>query len=348
MEAVRLMSRLFVNVLNGAAIVLLVAGGQLTAYGQGFVSDEVEAVGGNSLGLAGGGTAALNDQSAVRANPAMLASTDRYQVAGSYQWPSFGRSFYQLGVIDGSNKELSAGVLYTAYQDDFADPYKTGLTKSEKEEALYDSKTVRKISAAVASTFSNLAVGLSGTQVEGFVKEENGFEFSKKTSLTMGVGAAALLSKAFRIGASIENLNNKNVADIAPQIIRAGAALLLDGGRISIHGDYVDRQRVSTEFSDDLTATDVFGGQAEQDSIGSITNKDRERKGVISGTVSVQNMVRLSAGYAQEIGTGDRSQLAAGVAIVSQGYTLSYQAGSPYLKAGELNQAVSLSIDLKI
>ena len=147
---------------------------------------------------------------------------------------------------------------------------------------------------------------------------------------------------------SFENLNNKNVADIAPQIIRAGGALLLDGGRISIHGDYVDRQRVASEFSGDMSATDVFGGLAEQSNVGTISNIERERKAVISGTVSVQNMVRLSAGYAQEIGTGDRSQLAAGVAIVSQGYTLSYQASSPYLKAGHLNQAVSLSIDLKI
>ena len=178
-----------------------------------------------TLGLAGGGAAALNDQSAVRANPAMLASTTRYQVTGSYQWPTYGRSFYQLGVIDGSNKKMSAGVLYTAYNDDFVDPYKTGLTDTERKDAIYDSKTTRKISAALATTYSNLALGMSGTQVEGYVQEENSFEYSKKTSLTIGFGAAALLSKAFRVGASVENLNNQNVIDIAPQIIRGWRCL---------------------------------------------------------------------------------------------------------------------------
>jgi hypothetical protein len=317
-------------------------------YANGVVSDEIEAAGGNSIGLAGGGGAALNDHSSVRVNPAMLASSTRYQVTGTYYWPSYGRDFYQIGVVDGTNKKLTAGVIYTSYGDDFVDPYKVNLSSEEREAALYDSKTKRKITVGLASTFGKIAIGLAGTQVEGHTKEENSFNFIEKKALTVGIGAAALMSKSLRFGASVENLNNTQVVDLAPTIKRAGIAFLMDGGRASLHADYIERQRISSEFETDLSVIDILENGVNTRDESEIIDTKVERKAVLSGTVNVQNMLRLSLGYASEIDSGSRSQLAGGVAIVSEGYTLSYQVSNPYLSGNNLNQAVALSIDLKM
>ena len=111
----------------------------------GVVADETESIGAHSLGLAGGGVAALNDQSSVRANPAMLASSKSYRLAGTYYWPSYGRRFYQVGVVDGTNRKISAGLIYTSFPEKFVDPYASSLSKEEKVDAFYGSKVDQKM-----------------------------------------------------------------------------------------------------------------------------------------------------------------------------------------------------------
>ena len=233
-----------------------------TLFAGGFVPDELESPGGNSVGLAGGGGAALDDYSAVRINPAMLASSSRYQVAGTYFWPSLGRDFFQVGVVDGTNKSLVAGLSYTAYQDEFIDPYGTSLTSQQRSSATFDSRTKRKISVGLASTFSKVALGITGSQVEGHILDTNSFEYSEIKAFTLNLGAAALFSKSLRVGLSIENLNNKKVRDMAPTAKRFGVAYLMDGGRVSLHADLVERKRVFSELGGETSLVDVLGGRA--------------------------------------------------------------------------------------
>lgn len=331
-----------------SVVAMLLMASMNTASFAGVVADELEASGGYTIGLAGGGAAALEDLSAVKANPAMLASSTRYQLHASYFWPSYGRPFYQLGIVDGTSKKVSAGVIYTSYGDDIQDPYKVGISEEERLSALYDSKTKKKISLALASTFGKIAAGITGTHIEGSLYDITTSSYSEKKSLTVGFGLAALVTRAFRVGISAENLNNADVENLAPTFKRASMAFLADGGSVSIHGDFVERQRVASEFENASTITDLLSSGVSSDSQTEISNEKIERSAIISATAAIQNMLRLSVGYAQEVETGNRSQLGAGIAIVSEGYTLGYQVSNPYLSQNQLKQTVSLSVDMKM
>lgn len=308
------------------------------------VAAELEAVGGHALGLAGGGSAALDDVSAVRLNPAMLASSRVYQMSGSYLWPEAGRPFFQLGVVDGTSKNVSAGILYTGAGDDPSNPNKQIEDENKYDElfeANYDSRFKRKVTVGLASVFGKVSAGVSVGQVSGFIQNESERGFEETTAVTMGVGVGALVTNDIRVGASLEGLNNKGVEDLAPRFQRIGAAYLAAGGEISVHADYVERQRTAAE----VTPFDS-GIVNRQIAVFEYEDEEKERLGVLSATTVVQNMLRLSLGAGAEVGTGERIQIAGGFAILSDKYTLSYHVAKPYIDRDELRQSAALSLNL--
>ena len=197
------------------------------------IPDEFEAIGGHALGLGHGGMAAISGLSSIRANPAMLAMTKQYSVVGGYHWPTYGRNFYQVGVVDSNTSNLAAGLIYNGFMDGPEDSFE-GLDRQ------FDSPVKSRISLGFAGTSQLLAFGVSGSFVTAVSTE--GSELKETKGLTLGLGVVGLLTPAIRFGLSAENLNNKEVAFVAPRTYRAALAYTLE--RVTLHLDWKRRDRV--------------------------------------------------------------------------------------------------------
>lgn len=305
---------------------------------QGRIPDEVESDGGHSLGFGIGGAAAVSGLSSVKNNPAMLAFEKKYQISAAYHWPSYGRRFYQAGVVDSKTSNISAGVLYTSFSDKYISQDKA--EQRNKLQAHFDVPLKRRISLALAQSFSLFSAGLSAQLVSPALA----FSGSSREIITLGFGFAALINSNVRFGLSVENLNNEGVKDLAPTVYRAGLAATFFSGRLTGHIDYRQRDRVAQETSNLIvelgnikelkkTSGEAFGS---------------EKMLTASFSVQFQNLFRLLGGYSRELRGSGRSSLSGGVALVNESVALSFLHSQPYLSESEAHQALNISFLMSI
>lgn len=287
------------------------------------IPDEYESVGGHALGLGNSGVAALGGPSAVRMNPGLLPLEPQYSVSLGYHWPSFGRNFYQGGVVDSVTSSVAAGVMYTGFNDSF---------KDERWAGERDAQTEKRLSLAVAKAFRKVALGLSGQWINGF--ESIGMESEHRKGATFGFGLAGLFTEKIRFGASVENLGNDDVAMIAPQTTRAGIAFLMMGGNFSTHLDYRQRQRIpAIEGAPPQIGSDPSDGGFEES----------EKMLVGSFSARIYDVVRLLGAYGQAISEDARQSVSGGVGLVHERFSLSYDVSRPYLSEKKVHHAVNLN-----
>lgn len=304
------------------------------------IPDEFETVGGHSLALSGGGIAALGGVSSIKTNPGMLPLEPQYTVGAGYNWPSMGRDFYQVGVVDSVTGDIAAGLIATGFNDDF-----------DKEEPLdkedgRDSNVEKRFTLAFAKAFNKLSLGISGQYVVGYEKNEDSLDYKTKKGTTLGIGVAGFITKQLRFGASVENLTNRKMKDFAPQTIRVGLAYLLFSGNLSFHIDYRERERISY----------IEGDLSDQEGISLLSYSAKDIKGYddpermvySSFSARIYNMLRLLGCYGYSLGDDDRQSLSGGIGLVHQRFSLSYSVMKPYLDYSELHNAINLNIQFSM
>lgn len=287
------------------------------------IPDEYTSLGGHALGLNEGGMAALSGPSAVRANPAMLSLERLYSIEGSWHWPSRGREFYDVGVVDSKTSSMAAGFVYHGYREKY---------RADGPDAEGDSPISARMALGLSQTFNVIAVGIGGEYVEARdIARDVG---ETVAGATLNVGVAGLLTPAVRVGASIENLANDRVRDYAPRVTRLGAAWVLSDG-VTAHLDLRDRQRVLA-FEGGWPKTDLGGSSGEG-------FDSSERTLMASFSARFRDMLTLVGGYTYGL-TDDRRSLAAGIALVQQTFSLAYGASVPNLLETRLHHTISLNL----
>ena len=297
------------------------------------IPDEYRASGGYSIGLSHAAMVADNGVAAVALNPAMIALARDYRVSLGYSWPATGRSFYQVGIVDGKTAKIAAGVLYTGFHEKF-DGH--GFLHAE-----LDSPIARRVNVALSGMLGKIALGVSGQYVDGFQFNDavhglpaltapthryDSTAHDKRTGVTVGLGAALALTPTLRIGAAINNLANRKVRDFAPRTIRAGAAwLVTPRGDLAVHLDYRERERVALFEPGQNTP---------------------ERLAIASCSVRVYDVVRVLAAYGHSL-VDKSGEVAAGLTLVNNKVSLSYgfRRSWPH---NTITQAVSLGFTVAI
>ncbi|MDD9951901.1 MAG: hypothetical protein OXT67_10100 [Zetaproteobacteria bacterium] len=316
------------------------------------VPDEVESQGGHALGFGNAGAVASSGISSVRANPAMLAVEKQYTVHAGYHWPSSGRDFYQLGVVDSKTSPVAAGVSYTEGVASFSTQGLPGAPSSaEQEQILLDSPIERRASLGFAMPLEYFALGIGGEFVEGFppvaFERWQGLEeVPKQRGIGVHLGAAGLVTKMIRFGVSAENLNQSTMMDLAPTVYRGSVAVILMGGSVTLHVDVHRRERVAQEL--EYQRQQIALATAEAPYQGPDMSRPED---MATGSFSVRmyDMFMLLGGYAHELhGEHPRRSLSGGLALVNQMVSLSYMASRPYLADAKSHHAVNLAIQMNM
>jgi hypothetical protein len=311
------------------------------------VPEEYETVGGHALAFGGSVVTAIGGVSAIRCNPAMLALEKEYSLNGSYNWPSAGRDFYQLGIIDGKTSPIAAGFSYSSAMDQYqgvsTGAPSSGQTNEQNLNLTADTPAVRRASLAVAMPVGRMYLGFGSSYVEAKPPGEAFVDSATKSvkGFTMGFGAVAHVTPQIRLGLSAENLANRKLAYVAPTFYRAGASYFL-GDFISLHLDYRKRE-----------AVDIYEGRKPAFAI---STDDQAAGGTsgdnlinISSSIKVYDLLRLvtSAGQNQS-STSSSFRAAAGVSLINQNFNFSYQVLRADLVRESVHHAVSLGVDVSI
>ena len=310
-----------------------------TGYGR--IPDEYESNGGHSLAFGGGGVAAVSGQSSVKNNPAMLALEKQYTVSGTYNWPSYGRKFYQVGAVDSKTSAIATGLTYTSSQEKFSN-YQEARDQDDRLQAFYDSPVKYRLDLGFGVSFSKLAAGLGVEYVEGFDKASLTPKLIKGPSF--GLGLAGLITQNLRFGISAENLANEKVMNLSPRRYRAGFAYTLFNVDVTAHIDYSQRERIAGELAGEEAATDnsIYSISPDQGI------KNQEKMVTLSGSARVQDLVRLLASYGYELGSTKRQSVGGGIALVNQNISLSYLVHQPYQTGKSLHQGINLSLTMAL
>lgn len=315
-----------VNSVNAAAA---------TAEATKRIPDEYETVSGHDVAMNNAGYAANDGYTAVRANPALLATQRQYAVSAGYHWPVSGRDYFQAGVVDSKTSTVAAGVSYTGYTDNYVYSRSSDATTALKN----DSPVVRRGSIGAAGVFGKMALGIGATYVEAhplFGSETYTQGETRIKGAGLNAGAAVNVAPGVSLGASVENASNRKIADYAPRTYRAGVAYQFSP-MLTAFLDARQRDRVAAFEADavDLDAPNADSGLM----------KEPERMVIASLAGQFEDYLRLTASYGQST-TDTRRSLAGGVAIVQKNFSLSYTAYRPYMRESAAHQAVTLSLDM--
>jgi hypothetical protein len=311
------------------------------------VPEEYETVGGHALAFGGSVATAIGGVSAIRCNPAMLALEKEYSINGSYNWPSAGRDFYQLGIIDGKTSPIAAGFSYSSAMDNYQGVSPAGPNSGQSSEQdlnlTSDTPAVRRASLAVAMPIGRMYLGFGSNYVEAKPPGEVFLDSSTKSvkGFTMGFGAVAHVTPQFRLGLSAENLANRKLAYVAPTFYRAGASYFL-GDLISLHLDYRKREAVDIYEGRKPSFAMAAGDQAAEGNSGdNLIN--------ISSSIKVYDLLRLVTSAGQNQSNKSSSyRAAAGVSLINQNFNFSYQVLRADLADESVHHAVSLGVDVSI
>lgn len=289
-----------------------------------LVPEEYEIASGQSLGFANAGSVAFTGPGSLKLNPAMLAVERQYSVDGSYHWPTSGRDFYKVGIVDSKTSPIAAGVSMTS----FLAPSK--LESLDEESSLDGRHVARRIGLGAAYSFRLFALGVAGQWTEsGFADPElRGTGGTQSTGAIRGTslnaGIAGMLTSATRVGASVEGLQNSKVKDSTPRYTRAGLASLFFAGQASLHLDWQRRELLASEEEPEQLVTGSF-------------------------SVRIYDYLRILGAYGRDPQSGhERETAAAGIALVGPKMSMSYTASRPDLRNEDSHQAINLNLELSM
>ncbi len=303
----------------------------------GQVPGEFESLGGHSLGFSNGGMAAISGHSSIRANPAMLAFEPQYSFSLGYQWPTYGRDFYQAGVVDSKTAPVAAGFMFTSSTMKY-EGIQSADSNQDRQKKLLDSPIKHRMVLGLAYPFSKLALGFGGEYVRGYT-----FEGSTIEGTALNIGLAGLIMPELRFGISAENLANKRIQGLAPNVYRAALALTLFGGNITTHLDYSQREKVPQEFLEkDLT------GVTDKQYFSLLENTQIEKMVVASFSARLQNLLRVMGAYGRSVDGPVRQSVSAGIALVNNNFTCSYNISRPYLSQNVNQHSINLSVNVSL
>ena len=294
------------------------------------IPDEYEAVGGHALGLGNAGAAGLGGVAAARLNPALLPYESEYSVVFGYHWPSTGRDFYQMGIVDSVTSKVAAAFNYT----NFGEEFKKFRESSPNE---LDSPLRKRAVLALAGSLSKISLGMAGQYVEGYKKVGGDFERSK--GVTIGAGLSGLITPSIKFGLSAENLSNRKVKMFAPQYVRAGLGILMFEGSLSWQLDLQQRERIDI-FEND-TILEMAPDSTQQNEKKFI---DPERMVINSFSVRFMNIVRLLASYGQAFSSDKRRSLSGSLGLVQNKFAISYGVSRAYWDQTATHQALDVNV----
>ena len=310
----------------------------------GGVPEEYDSTGGNSLAFGGSVVTATAGSSAVRSNPGLLSLEKQYSVNGAYHWPTAGRDFYQLGVVDGKTSSVAAGFSYTGSMDQYQGVWSD--KRDERENSLLvseDSPVARRAALAFSMPVGKFFVGASGGYVEAYPPvetfSEEGAQLVK--GFTLGAGMAAHLTQAIRVGVSAENLANKKVQFAAPTYYRAGASYFF-GDVAVVSLDYRRREAVAA-FEGSAPSMLLAPGQSAAKPI------DAENLYAASGAVKIYDLLNViaAAGAVNSAG-GQRGQMSGGLSLNNQKFNFTYQAHRRDMAKSAVHHALSCGFDISL
>jgi hypothetical protein len=309
------------------------------------VPEEYQSTGGHSLAFGGSVASGVGGASAVRANPALLSLEKEYTVTGAYHWPTAGRDFYQLGVVDGKTSSVAAGFSYMGSLDQYQGIAKSTTSANQASDAQIgvsqDTPVIRRASLAFSLPIGQIYAGFGGGYVEANPPAETFDEDASKKikGFTIAAGLAAHLSPALRVGVAAENLANKKVQFAAPTFYRAGISYFL-GDVASIHCDFRRREAV-TLYEGRISA---LGLEADPKANPTVASEDLYN---FSTSVKVYDLLRVvaSTGHIRD-GGNSRQQIAGGLALINQKFSFSYQAMRPDVALETVHHALSLGIEV--
>jgi hypothetical protein len=325
----------------GLALVSFLAGTTALAdQSRSTLPDEIEAIGGEGAAQAHAGAASLSDQSAIHLNPAMLFKHRSYDVGGSYFWPSEGRPFYRLSVIDGVTSRWTAAAEYTGFQD----------ALGERSTRDFDSPVRRRGSVAFAIPADRVALGFAGHYVEA--EDPSLLDIKTMKGFTLGVGLVAQLASGLRAGISAENLNNKKLKDVSPQIFRAGLAYEPNGFML-FSADY--RERKTSKYLEDQpltesgaialagSASDPAGIDAESSNV-----QDSEKMAFLGAQVKTLDVLKLFLAAGRSLQGERKDRISGGIGIYQKNFSLAYALSRDYPDQKDLQGSLYLSIIMKM
>lgn len=334
------------SIVSTALAICTAISGQ-TIYGADVaVPEEYGATGGNSLAFGGSVASGVCGASSVRANPALLALEKEYSVNAEYHWPSAGRDFYQVGVVDGKTSSVAAGFTYTGAFDNYQGVASRGAAESPSASRLgqmsKDSPIIKRAAAAIAMPIGKVYAGIEGGYVEARNPADTLFEGGAATikGFTLGLGLAAHFSQAFRVGISAENLANKKVQFAAPTYFRVASSYFF-GATASVHLDY--RRRESVTLYEGSSPTFTLAG----DSRPPAKVVHAENFVNVSSSVKIYDLLRLIAAAGQNRGENhSATQVAGGLSLINEKFNFSYQVLQPNVAAASVHHVVSLGIEM--
>lgn len=295
--------------------------------------DEIEAVGGQGTALGHAGAASLSDLGAVRLNPAMLYEHRSYDVGAGYYWPSTGRPFYKAGVVDGVTSQIVMGFEYTGFQEQL---------KSAADRKELDSPVFRRGSLALSVPGKGFALGFAVHYVEAKDPENTDPQDKPVKGTALGAGLAVPIGSSFRLGASVENFNNKRIAAVAPRAFRAGINWQDSSKVVSLSADYRDRQRsLAIELPPELASTLLTA--AERD-----VYDEPERMGILGLQVKTFDLLRFFAAYGRNVDGLERTTASGGIGVFQKNYSLAYAVSKSFPAQDELQSSLYLSVIMKM
>ncbi len=295
--------------------------------------DEIRATGGQGQAQSGGGTALVSDQSALYINPAMLYRHKNYDVNGTYVWPVAGRPFYKVAAVDGVTSRYTTAFEYTGFTE--------GLENRDSREL--DSPVRRRLSLGFALPSSTFAMGFAAHYVEA-QDPSSALDKSIK-GYTLGAGLALPLAGGLSFGISAQNLNNKNVKDVSPRVLRAGFAWRDKTEAINFHFDYRDRERSAYLEDQELTETGALMAVAADAKPETLEN---ERMILAGLELRTMDIVRMFVSSGKSVG-GESSQITSGgLGLYQKNFAAAYMVSKTSPNSSELQNSLSLSITMKL
>ncbi len=294
--------------------------------------DEIEAVGGLGTAQAHVGAASSSELGAIHTNPAMLYKHTSYDVSGAYFWPAQGRPFYKAGVIDGTTSSIVAAFEYTGFTEELEER----ATRVET-----DSPVRRRGSVALALPTDYLSLGLAAHYVEAEDPEAVVGEERNLKGISLGLGLAGQLTESFRLGASVQNLNNRRVAAVAPRMVRAGLSWEPPRGSLAISLDYRERERSQVFEVLPLQGLSLTSAELKE-------WEQPERMGFVGLQVATYDILKLFASYGRTVTGPDREIVSGGLGLFQKNFSLAYAVSKNFPAQDELQSSLHLSLITKM
>lgn len=313
------------------------------------IPDEYESIGGNGLGIGNTGVSEFDGVASIQANPALLPLEKVYTIDAGYHWPTSGRRFLQGGIVDSKTSKLAAGLSYT------------GLSGKAEEEPFSfnrDSQADRRISLGLGGLTQWVSLGFNIQYIEGVKRTEDPLKFQgweKTSGSTLGVGVAGMIFQSLKLGASVINLKNNGLKDLAPTTARIGGSMSFFGNQIVVGLEGLQRDRVPSfegNYPDVDIGLEPSGpslSSSSQSTSGEVELLKPEKMVIGSLIAHVYNLLRISASYGSSVDKNDpRQTLSGGIGLEQNHFGISYMLSKPYATESDIHSALNISIQAAI